>query len=99
MELIVLSYCPPSPSFVIDNRRLALPESPCWSTTCLVQKEFWIPQGRNVVKKILRQCVVCRYDIRKAFKYPGLPPLPPGHVQYVRPFNCTGVDFMGAIKV
>ena len=65
----------------------------------LVRKEFWIPQGRNTVKKILRQCVVCRYDKRKAFPYPGPPPLPLERVQYVRLFECTGVDFTGAIKV
>ena len=65
----------------------------------LVRKEFWIPQGRNTVKKILRQCVVCRYDKRKAFPYPGPPSLPMERVQYVRPFECTGVDFTGAIKV
>ena len=65
----------------------------------LVRKEFWIPQGRNTVKKILRRCVVCRYDKRKAFPYPGPPPLPIERVQYVRPFECTGVDFTGAIKV
>ena len=65
----------------------------------LVRKEFWIPQGRNTDKKILRQCVVCRYDKREAFPYPGPPPLPMERVQYVRPFECTGVDFTGAIKV
>ena len=65
----------------------------------LVRKEFWIPQGRNTVKKILRRCVVCRYDKRKAFPYPGPPPLPMERVQYVHPFECTGVDFTGAIKV
>ena len=38
-------------------------------------------------------------DKRKAFPYPGPPPLPMERVQYVRPFECTGVDFTGAIKV
>ena len=38
-------------------------------------------------------------DKRKAFPYPGPPPLPMERVQYVHPFECTGVDFTGAIKV
>ena len=38
-------------------------------------------------------------DKRKAFPYPRPPPLPTEWVQYVRPFECTGVDFTGAIKV
>ena len=40
-------------------------------TLDLVQKEIWIRQGRQTVKRIVNKCIVCKYNIRKAFKYPG----------------------------
>ena len=69
------------------------------STLDLVRKEFWIPQGRQTVKKIVNKCIVCKYNIRKAFKYPGPPPFPLERTHYTRPFQNTEVDFTGAIKL
>ena len=68
-------------------------------TLSLVREEFWIPKGRQCVKTLLKKCVVCRYDSRKAFTYPGPPPLPIERVSFHRPFQHVGVDFTGAIKV
>ena len=64
-----------------------------------VRDEFWIPQGRQCVKKIINDCVTCKYSVRKAFKYPGPPPLPTQRTTYLRPFQHCGVDFTGAIKL
>ena len=66
-------------------------------TLSLVRREFWIPRGRQTIKKILQKCVVCQYNARKAFEYPEPPPLPVERTTFVRPFQNTGVDFTGAI--
>ena len=68
-------------------------------TLSLVRRVFWISRGRQTIKKTLQRCVVCQYDKRKAFKYPGPPPLPLERTSLNRPFQNTGVDFTGAVKV
>ena len=69
------------------------------ATLTLARNEFWIPHGRQCIKKIIHKCVTCRYDARKAFIYPGPPPLPVERVTFDRPFQNCGVDFTGALKV
>ena len=64
-----------------------------------VHNEFWIPQGTQCVKKIINDCVTCKYTVCKAFKYLGPPPLPALRSTYLRPFQHCGADFTGAIKL
>ena len=64
-----------------------------------VRDNYWIPRGRQTVKIVIKQCVVCRYDARKTFKYPGPPPLPKERVKYDHPFSTSGVDFTGGLKL
>ena len=66
-------------------------------TLSLVRREFWIQRGRQTIKKILQRCVVCQYNARKAFEYPGPPLLLVERTTFVWPFQNTGVDFTGAI--
>ena len=84
---------------IIENLHSVHHHTGVQNTLDLVRKEFWIPQGRQTVKKIVNKCVVCKYNIRKAFKYPGPPPLPVERTHYTRPFQNTGVDFTGAVKL
>ena len=64
-----------------------------------MRHEFWIPKGRQIVKKIVNNCILCKYDVRKAFRYPEPPPLPAERVNFERPFQFTAVDFTGAINI
>ena len=64
-----------------------------------VRNDYWIPCGRQFVKSIVKACITCKYDARKAFQYPGPPPLPPERVSFERPFTTCGVDFTGALKL
>ncbi|XP_069190223.1 uncharacterized protein [Procambarus clarkii] len=58
-----------------------------------LRQKFWLPQGRQTVKSIIKSCVICqRYDAR-ACPYPGPPPLPKERVVDLRPFETTGVDY------
>ena len=64
-----------------------------------VRMEFWIPRGRQSVKKVVSNCITCKPYNGKPFEYPGVPALPKERVSFDRPFQHTAVDFTGAIEV
>lgn len=63
-----------------------------WQKLCKVQKKIWVPNGRLIVKTVLKQCYVRKKKYIKDHCYP-LPPTPPRPI----PFKVTSVDFSGAI--
>jgi hypothetical protein len=64
-------------------------------TLCEVRRRFWIVRGRNVVRKIIKDCVTCR----KLRQYPYttlMADLPPERLElFSPPFTTTGVDLFG----
>ena len=70
------------------------------STLHQVRKSgFWIPQGRQVIHKILRKCIICKKVNSLPYKSPNLTVLPKHRVNLVHPFAQTGIDFTGSIAV
>ncbi|XP_069170811.1 uncharacterized protein [Procambarus clarkii] len=64
-----------------------------------LRQQFWLPQGRQTVKFIIKSCVVCRrYDARVC-PYIGPPPLPKQRVVHLRLFEATGVDYTGTLTL
>ncbi|XP_069184059.1 uncharacterized protein [Procambarus clarkii] len=62
-----------------------------------IRQRFWLPQGRQTVKSLIKSCVICkRYDARVC-PYPGPPPLPKERVVHLRLFETTGVDYTGTL--
>lgn len=61
--------------------------------------QFWIPQGRPTVKRVIKTCAHCRRMQAVRLANPGPPPLPIERVRFVRPFDSVGIDYTGAILV
>ena len=59
----------------------------------------WIPRMRQYVKKVLGLCLTCKKFNSLAFRYPRMTNLPKHRVNFVRPFNHTGVDFTGHLWI
>ena len=64
-----------------------------------MRSEFWITNSRNYVKKILRECVLCRRFEGKSYSYPEPGPLPEARVNYGHAFNNIGIDYAGPVYV
>lgn len=67
-------------------------------TLMQLRERFWILRGRQVTKKIVNQCFVCRRFKAK----PGrqiTAPLPRDRVTEASPFETMGVDFAGPLLV
>lgn len=63
-----------------------------------IRCEFWILNGRNVVKGVIRQCVRC-FKAHPKIICPKMGDLPCSRVTANRPFTICGVDFAGPFLV
>ena len=69
------------------------------STLTELRSKYWLVQGRQVIKKFIHTCVVCRKAGGHPYKGPPAPPLPSFRVTQVVPFAHTGLDFAGPLYV
>ena len=64
-----------------------------------VRSKYWIVKGRQIVKKLLRRCVLCKKLEGLAYPSPVTSPLPEFRVGANKAFQTTGVDFCGPVYV
>lgn len=65
----------------------------------LTRQKYWIPQGRQYIKQILNSCTICRKIDGPSYRQPPSPPLPSIRVKEARPYEVTGLDYTGEIKI
>ena len=68
-------------------------------TLAQIREEYWIPQGRTEVRKVLSQCLICRRYEGSSFQLPRMPPWPRERVSRSDPFQFVGLDYLGPINV
>lgn len=68
-------------------------------TLTQIRQTYWIPQGRQLVKKIISKCVTCRKTEGPPFRSVPTPPLPKSRVQQSQAFEYTGIDYAGPLYV
>ena len=64
-----------------------------------LRSRFWVPKGRQAVKKVLKECVTCMKAQGKPFKSPPVAELPDFRVRQSTPFSKVGIDFAGPLFV
>lgn len=64
-----------------------------------VRQEYWIPRGRNFVRKVVKSCWLCNYFEGKTFPYPNPPDLPESRLTDDRAFSNVGLDYAGPVYV
>ena len=68
-------------------------------TLTTLRERYWILKGRQIVKSILRSCVVCKKLEGLPYASPCPPDLPACRVSDDLPFAHTGLDFAGPLYV
>ena len=63
-------------------------------TLSQLRKQYWIPQGRAMVKKVLCHCLICRKYEGGPFRLPEMAPWHRERVFKATPFTYTGLDYL-----
>ena len=64
-----------------------------------IRQTYWIPQGRQLVKRIVSKCVTYRKIQGPPFRSVPTPPLPKSRVLQSQAFQFTGIDYAGSLYV
>ena len=68
-------------------------------TLTRIRDTYWIPRGREAVKRFIKRCVVCQRHGGKTFPHLAPPNLPNYRVDNALPWTNTGVDYGGPLYV
>jgi len=68
-------------------------------TLTAVREKYWILRGRQMVKAIVRSCVICKKLEGPAYATQPPPDLPDFRVSDDPPFSHTGLDFAGPMYI
>ena len=86
-------------SLVILNSHIQVKHNGPRETINHLRTEFWIPACRNLVRKIIHECTLCRIFEGKAYDYPKVAPLPEARVTQNHAFTNVGIDYAGPVYV
>ncbi|GBO44249.1 hypothetical protein AVEN_47383-1 [Araneus ventricosus] len=68
------------------------------ATLSKIRSRYWIPKGRQIVKRVLRDCLICRkYSLKPAQQITAQ--LPKNRILENPPFTVTGIDFTGPVII
>ena len=68
-------------------------------TLSQLRQEYWVPQGRQLARNVVRQCIQCRKVLATPYPVLAPPALPDFRVKRVDAFETCGVDFAGPFIV
>lgn len=68
------------------------------TTLARIRENYWIISGRNAIKRVLKQCVICIKQKGKPYNTPPAP-LPRERLEQVACFQICGVDMAGPIHL
>ena len=83
--------------FLYDNgpRHERVKHSGIKDTINHIRSIYWIPKLRQLVRSIIRKCILCRRFEPKPYPNPPSAQLPEFRSQQSLPFQTTGVDYLG----
>ena len=67
-------------------------------TLVALREKYWVTHARNLVKSVVKSCLICSMYMPKRLTAP-LPPLPEDRVTENTPFSIVGVDFTGPVYI
>lgn len=90
---------PPDDEFtrlIIENEHRRLLHAGIRDTLMQLRERYWIIRGRQMVKKVINRCCMCKRFAVKPMSEP-FAPLPRDRVTKCEPFSVIGVDFTGPL--
>ena len=84
-------------ALIVHNAHQRVQHNGVKDTLTEVHSKYWIIGGKNLVRMLIHQCVVCKRFEGRPFNPPPAPPLPSFRVNEAPPFTFTAVDFAGPV--
>ena len=84
---------------IIEECHKRVQHSGVRATLAELRSKYWVPKGRQVVKKVRGECIVCKKLVGKPYNTPPTAALPDFRVREAPPFSRVGVDFAGPFYV
>ena len=69
------------------------------TTLTELRSRFWVPKGRQTIKKLLKKCVTCKRWQGSAYNNPKTAALPEFRAKEAALFSKVGIDFAGPLCV
>ena len=69
------------------------------TTLSLLNNSYRIPKAKVLVRKIIRNCLICKQFIIQHYKAASMPPLPDSRTEPGLPFEACGIDLTGALHI
>ncbi|GFW54162.1 integrase catalytic domain-containing protein [Trichonephila clavipes] len=83
---------------IVKEKHLRLLHVVVTLTLSQIRRKYWIPQGRQLIRKIINRCLACKkYSVKPADQLSGQ--LPRDRISQLLPFTVIGVDFTGPVYV
>ena len=86
-------------SLVIKEVHCRVMHSGVRMTLTALREAFWVPRGREIVKRLIKQCFVCTRFPGKPYPMLSQSSLPEMRVDDGSPWTSTGVDYAGPFFV
>ncbi len=84
---------------IIESCHVRVHHSGLRSTLAELRTRYWVPKGRQLVKRVLSKCRVCKRFQGKCYGEPPMASLPAFRVREAPAFSKSGVDFAGPLYV
>ena len=94
--ILIPTYCRYAESLIKESHEKVF-HNGIAQTLCYLRSRYWIPRLRELIKKYLRRCSICKRLEGKFFEPPQAPPLPDFRVSENPPFSNVGLDFIGPL--
>jgi hypothetical protein len=69
------------------------------ATLTELRSRFWVPKGRQTIKRVLKICVTCKRWQGAAYSSPKTAAMPEFRAREAPPFSKVGIDFAGPLYV
>ncbi|XP_037273559.2 uncharacterized protein LOC119165492 [Rhipicephalus microplus] len=93
---IILPSTHPFTLLLIRKEHVRMLHSGVRDTLASLRESYWIIRGRQAVKKVIKQCLICRKQSCPQATEP-VAPLPADRVTEGNPFDTVGIDFAGPL--